>query len=151
MKKSYYKSPIGILEIICKDNQLISLKPVSSVKACGKDNDFIKSVKSRLDEYFRGERRNFDIKINPSGTDFQKKVWLQLQQIPYGVTWSYFEVGKAIGNKNAQRAVGSACNKNPIMIVIPCHRVISKNGDLGGFAYGNLLKHALLKIENAPI
>lgn len=151
MKKSYYNSPVGTLEIICKDNELVSLKPVNAVKTCDNDNAFIKSIKTQLGEYFRGERQNFNLKINPDGTDFQKKVWTQLQQIPYGKTTSYFEIGEAIGNKNAQRAVGNACNKNPIMIIIPCHRVVSKNGNLGGFAYGNFVKQTLLKIENPSI
>ena len=80
---------------------------------------------------------------------FQKKVWKELQKIQYGKTKSYSEIAVAIGNRNAQRAIGSACNKNPIMIIIPCHRVISKNGKLGGFVYGNSVKQKLLEIENS--
>lgn len=101
----------------------------------------------QLNEYFLGKRQKFDIKINPTGSEFQKKVWSELLKIPYGKTKSYQKIAKAIGNPNAQRAVGSACNKNPIMIIIPCHRVISKNGKIGGFAYGNTIKQQLLEIE----
>ena len=147
MEKSYYKSTIGNLEIICKNNELISLKIVEVVAKNGVDTDFIKKIKSQLDEYFTNKRQNFDIKINPKGTNFQKKVWLELQKIPYGRTKSYSEIAFALGEPNAQRAVGSACNKNPIMLIIPCHRVISKNGNLGGFAYGNIVKQKLLDIE----
>lgn len=148
MEKSYYKSPIGILEIICENNKLISLKLVNCCEKTSVETDFIKDINKQLDEYFLGKRTIFNIKINPKGTDFQKLVWKELQKIPYGKTKSYSEIAKAIGNKNAQRAVGSACNKNPIMIIIPCHRVISKNNNLGGYAYGSEIKQKLLNIEN---
>ena len=148
MKKSYYKSPIGSLEIICNNNNLVSLKLVD---CCGKttvETNIIKDIKKQLDEYFSGKRKVFDIKINPTGTDFQKLVWKELQKIPYGKTKSYSEIAAVAGNKNAQRAVGNACNKNPIMIIIPCHRVVSKNNNLGGYAYGSEIKQKLLNIEN---
>ena len=103
---------------------------------------------NRWNEYFSGKRKVFDIKINPAGTDFQKLVWKELQKIPYGKTKSYSEIAAAAGNKNAQRAVSNACNKNPIMIIIPCHRVVSKNGNIGGFAYGSIIKQKLLNVEN---
>ena len=148
MEKSYYKSPIGILEIVCEDNKLITLKINKNKQAENNDSDLIKNIKSQLDEYFSGKRKNFDIRINPQGTVFQQKVWYELQKIPYGQTMSYSDIAIKTGNINAQRAVGSACNKNPIMIIIPCHRVISKNGTIGGFAYGDFVKHKLLKIEN---
>lgn len=148
MEKSYYKSPIGILEIICEDNKLVSLKLVDCCEKTTVETNFIKDIKNQLDEYFSGKRKVFDIKINPKGTDFQKLVWKELQKIPYGKTKSYSEIAAAAGNKNAQRAVGNACNKNPIMIIIPCHRVISKNNNLGGYAYGRSVKQKLLNIEN---
>ena len=151
MEKSYYKSPIGILEIICENNKLVSLKLVDCCEKTTVETNFIKDIKKQLYEYFSGKRTIFNIKINPTGTDFQKLVWKELQQIPYGKTKSYSEIAKAIGNKNAQRAVGSACNKNPIMIIIPCHRVISKNNNLGGYAYGSKIKQKLLNIENGII
>ena len=146
MEKSYYKSPIGILEIICENDKLVSLQ-ICKAQAQAGETDFIKDIKHQLDEYFSGKRRNFDVKINPKGTDFQKLVWGELRKIPYGETKSYGDIAQSIGNKNAQRAVGSACNKNPVMIIVPCHRVISKNGGLGGFACGLEIKKKLLKIE----
>lgn len=148
MDKFYYKSPIGILEICCDNNVLISLKLVDEMGENARETGFIKNIKSQLDEYFLGKRKKFDIETKLTGTGFQKLVWQELQKIPYGERRSYSEIAVAVGNKNAQRAVGSACNKNPIMIIIPCHRVISKNGNIGGFAYGNSAKQKLLEIEN---
>ena len=148
MEKSYYKSPIGILEIICENGKLVSLKLVDYCEKSNVETNFIKDIKKQLDEYFLGKRTIFNIKINPAGTDFQQLVWKELQNIPYGETKSYSEIAAAAGNKNAQRAVGNACNKNPIMIIIPCHRVISKNGKLGGFVYGNSIKYKLLEVEH---
>ena len=147
MKKYYYKSPIGILEIICSDEALISLKLVQNKEKSDKETALADKIRTQLDEYFAGKRKTFDIELSPVGTDFQKKVWAELFKIPYGKTKSYSQIAQNIGNKNAQRAIGSACNKNPIMIIIPCHRVISKNGGLGGFAYGNPVKQALLNLE----
>jgi len=148
MEKSYYKSPIGILEIICENNKLVSLKLVDCCEKTTVETNFIKDIKKQLYEYFSGKRTIFNIKINPTGTDFQKLVWKELQKIPYGKTKSYSEVAMSCNNKNAQRAVGFACNKNPIMIIIPCHRVVSKNNNLGGYAYGSEIKQKLLNIEN---
>ena len=151
MEKSYYKSPISILEIICENNKLVSLKLVDCCEKTTVETNFIKDIKNQLDEYFSGKRKVFDIKINPKGTDFQKLVWKELQKIPYGKTKSYSEIDAAAGNKNAQRAIGNACNKNPIMIIIPCHRVVSKNNNIGGYAYGSEIKQKLLNIENGII
>lgn len=148
MEKSYYKSPIGTLEIISENNKLVSLKLVDCCEKTTVETDFIKDMKKQLDEYFSGKRKVFDIKINPAGTDFQKLVWKELQNIPYGKTKSYSEVAESIGNKNTQRAIGNACNKNPIKIIIPCHRVVSKNNNLGGYAYGSIIKQKLLNVEN---
>ena len=148
MENFYYKSPIGVLKISCENNCLVSLKLVQKVCKSDVETSFSSNIKTQLEEYFSGKRQNFDIKINPSGTDFQKLVWNQLLKIPYGKTKSYSEIAEEIGNGNAQRAVGSACNKNPVIIIVPCHRVISKNGDIGGFAYGTGVKNILLNIES---
>lgn len=148
MKKSYYQSPIGNLEIICENDKLVSLKIVNSMLDNSVESDFLKNVKIQLDEYFSQKRKQFDIKISTKGTTFQNSVWQELQKIPYGETKSYSEIASIIEQKNAQRAVGLACNKNPIIIIIPCHRVISKNGNIGGFAYGNSVKQKLLELEN---
>ena len=147
MEKCYYKSPSGVLEIVCCGNELVSLKMADESGEVCSETAFIKSVKRQLSEYFSGKRQKFDVKINPEGTEFQKAVWRELINIPYGETRSYSEVAVAVGNGDAQRAVGSACNKKPVMIIIPCHRVISKNGNLGGFACGKTVKQKLLELE----
>lgn len=148
MEKFYYKSLIGVLEIICTNDKLISLKLTDKTANSYCETNLIKNVVHQLDEYFSGKRKNFDININPAGTPFQKLVWKGLQEISYGTTKSYSEIAELVGNRNAQRAVGLACNKNPIMIIIPCHRIIAKNGNIGGFAYGNSIKQRLIELEN---
>ena len=146
--KFYYNSSIGILEIDYLNNTLYSLKVSDKLSSLNIKTDFSENIQLQPDEYFIGKRKNFDININPQGTLFQKQVWKELLKIPYGTTKCYSEIALKIGNQNAQRAIGSACNKNPILIIIPCHRVISKNGNLCGFAYGNRIKEQLLKIES---
>lgn len=149
MEKSFFYSPIGILEIVSDRDTLLSLKLVKEFGVEDSETDFIRTVKKQLKDYFLGICKTFDIKLNPCGTEFQKRVWSELVKIPYGEVKSYSDIAKNIGNKNAQRAVGSACNKNPIMIIIPCHRVVSKRGSLGGFAYGTFVKEKLLNIEKS--
>jgi len=102
---------------------------------------------AQLGAYFRGELKEFDLKLNPQGTDFQKKVWGLLREIPLGQTITYGELAAKTGNPKASRAVGAANGKNPLPIVIPCHRVIGSNGKLTGFAGGLAAKKALLKLE----
>lgn len=147
MEKFYHKSPVGILEIVCENDVLISLKIVEEFQISNSETIFCQKIKKQLDEYFVGKRTFFDIEVRLQGTDFQKRVWNELIKIPYGETKSYSQIAENAGNKNAQRAVGSACNKNPVMIIVPCHRVIAKNGSLGGFAYGNNIKQKLLDLE----
>ena len=145
--KIYYKSPVGILEINTDNDKITEIKILEKEEKGFKypDND----ITSQLTRYFSGELKTFNLKVNPSGTIFQKRVWKELQKIPYGETKSYQEIAEAIGNPKAPRAVGSACNKNPILFIIPCHRVISKSGALTGFAYGLKIKEKLLKLENS--
>ncbi|MBT8244440.1 MAG: methylated-DNA--[protein]-cysteine S-methyltransferase [Winogradskyella sp.] len=103
---------------------------------------------TQLKEYFREEREYFDLKLNPSGTDFQKKVWQQLQQIPFGKTCSYLELSKQLGNPKAIRAIANANGKNPLWVIIPCHRVIGSDGSLTGYAGGLHRKQWLINHEN---
>lgn len=105
----------------------------------------------QLREYADGTRRQFDLPVAPKGTAFQQTVWEALQTIPYGETRTYGQIAAQIGNPKAIRAVGMACNKNPILMVIPCHRVIGKNGSLTGFGAGLELKEALLHLERASV
>ena len=112
-----------------------------------KETDLIKKAYIQLDEYISGNRTEFDLPLKPKGTEFQSKVWLELTKIPYGETKSYKDIAIAVGNEKASRAVGMANNKNPIPIIIPCHRVIGSNKKLVGYAGGLDLKEKLLKIE----
>ena len=146
-EKFYYKSPIGILEIELENDTIQRLRVVESCSKNSERTGYFAEVVKQLDEYFAGKRTNFELNISPKGTEFQKKVWAELLKIPYGNTKSYQEIAEAIGKPNAQRAVGSACNKNPILLIIPCHRVVSKTGKLTGFACGVDRKEQLLKLE----
>jgi len=107
----------------------------------------LKKANKELQEYFTGERKTFSLPLEPQGTEFQQKVWKALQEIPYGKTCSYKNIAENIGNIKASRAVGMANNKNPIPILIPCHRVIGANGKLVGYAGGLELKEKLLETE----
>lgn len=104
-------------------------------------------TKTQLEEYFCGKRREFDIPLKLNGTEFQKTVWNALLTVPYGKTASYKDIAALIGKPKAARAVGGANNKNPIMIIVPCHRVVGANGSLTGYAYGTDIKQKLLDIE----
>lgn len=112
-----------------------------------RDDQKNKEVLDQIKEYLRGERLYFDCKLDLRGTPFQKKVWLALIKIPYGQTRSYKEIAQGIGHPKAFRAVGNANSQNPIPLIIPCHRVINHNRDLGGFRYGTKVKKMLLDLE----
>jgi len=112
-----------------------------------KESPLIKRAAKQLDEYFCGRRKLFDLPLSFHGTDFQVKVWSELQNIPYGETRSYGEIAAMAGNSKASRAVGIANNRNPVVIVVPCHRVIGADGNLTGFAGGLEVKKKLLELE----
>jgi len=112
-------------------------------------NDVLRAAQRQLNEYFRGQRKAFDLQMDWSeGTDFYRAVWAELCKIPYGRTTSYQYVAERLGDKNAIRAVGQANRRNPIAIIVPCHRVIAKSGDLQGYFYGLDFKRQLLALEN---
>lgn len=111
------------------------------------ETELIKEAAAQLTEYLDGRRKKFDLPLNPQGTEFQKKVWKALCDIPYGQTRSYKQVAEAVGNPKGPRAVGMANNRNPIIIFIPCHRVIGANGSLVGYGGGLHVKEKLLAIE----
>jgi methylated-DNA-[protein]-cysteine S-methyltransferase len=104
---------------------------------------------TQLDEYFAGERRNFELALDPQGTPFQRKVWLALADIPYGMTISYAELARRVGRPKAFRAVGQANGRNPLAIILPCHRVITSEGTIGGYGGGLPMKRELLALEGA--
>lgn len=154
----YYKSPLGNMVILEEDNAIIRLslctqKPEFLESSYSPDpmshatTTLIENAKAQLTDYFQGTRQIFDLPLNPSGTSFQKKVWQALCQIPYGQTRSYKEIALAIDNPKGCRAVGMANNRNPIMLIIPCHRVIGSNGTLVGYAGGLDIKEWLLEHE----
>ena len=149
MFEAFYKSPIGNLRIISNERDIIKIEFCDDFFKMKMIPIQIKNCISQLDEYFNGERKDFKISINPAGTEFQAKVWYQLMKIPYGKTITYLDQAKAFGNEKAIRAIASANGKNPIPILIPCHRVIGKDGSLTGYAGGLLKKQWLLEHEGA--
>jgi methylated-DNA-[protein]-cysteine S-methyltransferase len=117
--------------------------------ATGTAADTIAATARQLCEYFSGMRRVFDLPLAPRGTDFQRRVWQALATIPFGTTWSYQQLARAIGQPQAMRAVGAANGRNPLPIVLPCHRVIGADGGLTGFGGGLVIKTALLRLEDS--
>jgi len=149
---TYYKTPIGTAKIVGDEKGIQSISalddattPLSNQKEIP---TCIKDCITQLDEYFAGTRTEFDLKLNPQGTEFQQKVWKELLTIPFNKTRTYLEQTKAIGDAKAIRAVASANGKNPIWIVIPCHRVLGSDGSLTGYAGGIWRKKWLLDHEN---
>lgn len=145
----YYNSPLGRIGIAENDDRITHISYFKENLPDGntKETFLIKKTYIELIQYFEGERKTFDIPLNPTGTEFQKRVWSALMTIPYGETRSYKQIAEIIENPNAQRAVGMANNKNPIPIIIPCHRVIGADKKLVGYAGGLDIKQKLLDIE----
>lgn len=151
---TFYKTPIGTAKIVGDENGIQSISVL--------DEDFSTALEvteshipeclqdcvRQLEDYFEGKRNDFDLKLNPQGTTFQKRVWEELLNIPYNKTRTYLEQSKALGDVKAIRAVASANGKNPIWIIIPCHRVIGSDGSLTGYAGGIWRKKWLLAHEN---
>ncbi|MCM1265706.1 MAG: methylated-DNA--[protein]-cysteine S-methyltransferase [Candidatus Gastranaerophilales bacterium] len=146
----YYETKIGKLGIaeeygLVTNICFMSVKQPMNCKLC--ETDIMKEAYTQLEEYFAGKRKEFDIPINPSGTSYQQQVWCELLKIPYGETRSYKDIAVAMGNDKSSRAVGNANNKNPIPIIIPCHRVIGSDNKPVGYAGGIDIKNFLLNIE----
>lgn len=152
MKKVfYYETKIGKIAIVENKEKITNIYTYDKISSQDIDvieTPLIKEAAKQLEEYFCGKRKSFDFPIDPKGTDFQKKVWRELQNTPYGETLSYKDIAERIGNPKAARAIGMANNKNPILIIIPCHRIIGKNGKLVGYAAGLDMKVQLLEMEN---
>ena len=144
----YYQSPIGWLELITSKDSLLELnfgqfQDTSMTQPVG----YVAKVVEQLDEYFAGNRKRFDLKLFPEGTAFQQSVWAALQTIPFGKTVSYQDIAAQLDKPRASRAVGNANGKNPIALIIPCHRVVAHNGSLGGYSSGLDKKRWLLEHE----
>ncbi len=150
MKKARIKTPLGIAELTANEEGLTSVKVMDSVEVSAEIPEEVENAVVQLRAYFNGDLKTFDLKLNLQGTDFQKKVWRQLLSIPYGTTTSYLELSRSLGDVKAIRAVAAANGKNPLWIIVPCHRVIGKDGSLTGYAGGLYRKKWLLEHENPP-
>ena len=149
MKTARIHTPLGIAEIKADEKGVASIALLDNEEAFSEViPNSLKEVVGQLQEYFNGERKTFSFKMNPQGTDFQKKVWNGLLDIPYNKTISYLEFSRILGDEKAIRAVASANGRNPIAIAIPCHRVIGSDGSLTGYASGLHRKKWLLDHEN---
>jgi methylated-DNA-[protein]-cysteine S-methyltransferase len=150
LHKNRLKTFVGMITLIFTDHGIkqVIFEKDSKDSEYSPEGLFPENVyASQLDEYFKGKRREFDFSLDISGTPFQKRVWQAVRSIPFGQTISYRDVAEKINLPNAQRAVGNALGQNPIPIVIPCHRVIRSNGELGGFTGGITIKRKLLEFE----
>lgn len=147
---TYYSSPIGHI-LITGTNTFIST--ILFCEKTGQESEHlpavVESCVQQLDEYFFGNRKSFELPMQPVGTSFQQQVWQQLKTIDYGQTVSYMDVARAVSGEKAIRAIGAANSRNPICVIVPCHRVIGSNGSLTGYAGGLWRKEWLLKHEGA--
>lgn len=143
-----FETPMGRLRLTEDETGICAVEfteaPVTKVPPGSR---YLEAGKAQLLEYFAGQRKVFDLPLALSGTDFQTRVWNALRDIPYGETRSYQQIAAAVGNPKATRAVGMANNRNPLPILLPCHRVVGKNGSLTGYAGGLERKECLLKLE----
>lgn len=158
-------SPLGTLSLFASDQGLVRILfpteasenvfPESRIKELiihwHQENDTVGAARRQLTEYFDKTRRQFDLPLHFVGTPFQKRVWQNLLKIPYGEVISYQELARLAGSPNGYRAVGSANSKNPLPIIVPCHRVIRKNGGLGGYGGGLSVKRRLLALEGVDV
>ena len=143
-----FKTPLGITSISGDENGISEIYILDEGEVSVEIPLVLQQAVSQLEDYFEGKRTDFDFKLNPKGTDFQKKVWNSLLQIPYGKTRTYLEQSKIFGDVKAIRAMASANGKNPLWIVVPCHRVIGTDGSLTGYAGGLWRKKWLLEHES---
>jgi methylated-DNA-[protein]-cysteine S-methyltransferase len=147
---TYAESPVGTLLLTANDTALTGLymnEPPLPPGGVERETPVLAEAKRQIAAYFAGERQTFDLPLAPEGTTFQRKVWEELTAIPYGETISYGELAARVGNANASRAVGLANGRNPISIIVPCHRVIGANGKLVGYGGGLANKETLLAHE----
>ncbi|WP_417908571.1 methylated-DNA--[protein]-cysteine S-methyltransferase [Candidatus Electronema sp. PJ] len=152
MRCTIFNSPVGQLRLFADDLALYRIAfPVESklpvADAAPADHPLLCRAKAQLAEYFAGQRQCFELPLSPQGTSFQQAVWAVIRQIPYGATLTYGAIAQALGHPNKARAVGGAAGKNPLPIVIPCHRVVGCSGRLTGFSGGLEIKQFLLDLE----
>jgi len=148
VESAYFSSPLGHLEVNGGDHGISSVSFVENLPYNSSTPQSLLESVAQLDEYFSGKRKEFSLSLAPEGTEFQKQVWQELLEIPFGEKRSYLDIALKLGDKNATRAVGAANGKNPIAIIIPCHRVIGENGKMTGYAGGLWRKEWLLDFES---
>ncbi|MUH35033.1 methylated-DNA--[protein]-cysteine S-methyltransferase [Zobellia amurskyensis] len=149
METAFINTPLGVTKLEGDSDGLASIKVLDADETISSHiPDSLKIAAEQLQQYFEGNRDNFDIALNPQGTDFQKRVWEALLKIPFGKTVSYLDLSKTLGDPKAIRAVAAANGKNPLWIIIPCHRVIGSDGSLTGYAGGLHRKKWLLEHES---
>ena len=147
MKFAFYKSSIGFIRIGYNNEGIFSLKACELEDGENEPSELTERTFGQLEEYFSGKRKAFDLPFKMNGTAFQMKVWQELLKIPYGDTVSYSEIAERIGCPEGARAVGGAVHNNLLWIIVPCHRVVGKNGKLTGYAGGTEMKKTLLELE----
>jgi methylated-DNA-[protein]-cysteine S-methyltransferase len=150
MKQEIFETPVGPLYLVASEKGLRGLcwKNKNTQSAPGRAaEEILRDTRAQLAEYFRGKRTAFDLPLDMDGTEFQLQVWRELQKIPYGKTISYRELATRVRNPKACRAVGTANGRNPVPIIVPCHRVIAADGTLGGYTGGLMIKTKLLDLE----
>ncbi len=148
------QSPLGELRLVAGVDELVGVylpdQPMTAVPLTARPTRMLVDTAAQLGEFFAGERQEFDLALQPIGTNFQQLVWRALRKIPFGETWTYGQLARAIGRPSASRAVGAANSKNPLSIIVPCHRVIGASGELTGYAGGMAAKRWLLDHERGP-
>ena len=144
-----YETILGSVTFVEEDGTLLAISTHRTFEGIEQETPLIKDAYRQLSEYLKGERKGFDLPLLIKGTTFQQQVWNALLEIPYGETRSYKQIAVAIGNPKAVRAVGMANNRNPLLIVVPCHRVIGANGKLVGYGAGIEKKEFLLRLEKS--
>lgn len=148
MEIVFIETPLGIAKVVGDENGISVISILQDGELSTQIPENLKEAIVQLQEYFEGKRTDFSFKLNPKGTEFQQKVWQELLNIPFGKTISYLDLSKKLGDVKAIRAVASANGKNPLWIVVPCHRVIGTDGSLIGYAGGLWRKKWLLEHEN---
>ena len=147
MLKSVFATPLGKIVAVADEKGICSLDFDADATLVSSQNPHLQQLECELNEYFEGKRQRFDVSLNPKGTPFQMAVWRVLCDIPYGHTISYSQEAQMLSHPTAMRAVANANGKNPIPVIIPCHRVIAKGGGLGGYSGGLWRKELLLELE----
>ena len=147
MAQSVFETPLGKVVAVADEEGLCSLDFDENASASDEENVHLTQLQRELSEYFAGKRKTFDVRLNPKGTPFQRAVWRTLCDIPYGSVISYSQEAQMLSHEKAVRAVANANGKNPIPIIIPCHRVIAKDGGIGGYSGGIWRKEFMLELE----